>query len=93
MGLIPPDPPIDLSARSYPTPIDIGNIAWRGAVLVRHGKTVEKHDEEVDMVRHFTAALAELPAPERDVLLYAQLTLRQRAPRNKLTPLPSRLGR
>jgi hypothetical protein len=50
--------PINLSARSYPTTINIGNSISRGSVLVRHGKTVEKHDEEVDMVRNFTAALA-----------------------------------
>ena len=49
---------IDLSARSYPTTINIGDSACRGAFLVGHGKTVEKHDEEVDMVRHFTTALA-----------------------------------
>ena len=35
----------------------------------------------------------DLPPPERDVLLYAQLTVRQRTPRNKLTLLPLRLGR
>jgi hypothetical protein len=50
--------PINLSARSYLTTINIGNVAARGAVSLRHGKTVQKdHDEEVDMVRHFTAAL------------------------------------
>ena len=34
-----------------------------------------------------------LPPRQREVLLYAQLALRQRAPRNKLTVLPLRLGR
>jgi hypothetical protein len=58
MGRIPSDPPINLPARSYPTTINIGNVASRGSVLVRHGKTVQKHhDEEVDMLRSFTTAL------------------------------------